>query len=59
VEPIQLAGEVVRTSPLGIQVESEPGMGLRFLDMPESVKQKLRNFVQWEMVGDLEWEAKI
>jgi uncharacterized protein (TIGR02266 family) len=59
VEPIEIAGRVVRTIPLGREVVMEPGMGLCFLDLPEDVSQKLKNFVQWEMIGDLEWEATI
>ncbi len=59
VEPIELKAEVVRTSPLGIQIEMEPGMGLRFRGIPEKVQKRIRNFVQWELIGDLEWEATI
>lgn len=52
-----LAAEVVRTAPLGLQIETEPGMGLRFVDLSDEEKNRLRNFVQWEMIGDLEWKA--
>lgn len=58
-QELKLAAEVVRTAPLGIQIETEPGMGLRFVDMSEETRRHLRNFVQWEMMGDLEWEANI
>jgi len=54
---LQLTGEVVRTAPLAAQIEAEPGMGLRFVDLPETIRLQLRNFVQWEMMGDLEWNA--
>jgi uncharacterized protein (TIGR02266 family) len=57
--PIEVGAEVVRTLSLGAQLEAEPGMGLQFLDMPEETVVRIRNFVQWEMVGDLEWEANI
>jgi uncharacterized protein (TIGR02266 family) len=56
-EPIETAGKVVRTIPLGREVAMEPGMGLCFLDQPDDVCRRLKNFVQWEMIGDLEWEA--
>lgn len=56
-EEIRLAAEVVRTLPLGPQLETDPGMGLRFLDLSDEMQSRLRNFVQWEMIGDLEWEA--
>jgi uncharacterized protein (TIGR02266 family) len=59
VETLELEAEVVRTSPLGIQIETEPGMGLRFRGIPEEVQKRIRNFVQWELIGDLEWEATI
>jgi uncharacterized protein (TIGR02266 family) len=59
VESLELEAEVVRTSPLGIQIETEPGMGLRFRGIPEEVQKRIRNFVQWELIGDLEWEATI
>lgn len=58
-EAIQLAAEVVRTLPLAVQLEAEPGMGLRFIDIPEDTLERLKNFVQWEMMGDLEWESTI
>jgi uncharacterized protein (TIGR02266 family) len=58
-EAIELAAEVVRTLPLAVQLETDPGMGLRFIDAPENVVVKIRNFVQWEMTGDLEWKSTI
>jgi len=56
---IKLNAEVVRSTPLGTQIETEPGMGLRFLDMSQETKQRIRNFVQWEMIGDLDWKPNI
>ena len=58
-EAMELAAEVVRTLPLSIQLETDPGMGLRFVDPPEDVLVKIRNYVQWEMTGDLEWKPDI
>jgi uncharacterized protein (TIGR02266 family) len=58
-ESIELPAEVVRTSHLSTQFEVEPGMGLRFVDMPEDTLQRIRNFIQWEMTGDLEWDSTI
>lgn len=58
-ETLSAAGEVVRTALLSTEMEAEPGMGLRFVDLPEEVLLQIRNFVQWEMIGDLEWEATI
>ncbi len=56
---VKLEAQVVRTAALGTQMEVEPGMGLRFLMMPDDMKQLIRNFVQWEMVGDLTWEPNL
>jgi len=58
-EPIEIAADVVRTSSLSTQFAVEPGMGLRFVDMPEDTLLKIRNFIQWEMTGDLEWKSTI
>jgi uncharacterized protein (TIGR02266 family) len=58
-EPVEVAAEVVRTLSLGAQLEAEPGMGLHFVDIPEDTLLRIRNFVQWEMIGDLEWKSDI
>ena len=58
-EAIELAAEVVRSLPLAIQLETDPGMGLRFVAIPESVAARIRNFIQWELTGDLEWKSNI
>lgn len=58
-ESIGLRAEVVRTSLLGTRFEEEPGMGLRFIDVPWDSLLKIRNFIQWEMIGDLEWKSNI
>jgi uncharacterized protein (TIGR02266 family) len=58
-ETIQLPAEVIRALPLGTQFEIEPGMGVHFVDVPENTLLKIRNFIQWEMTGDLEWNSNI
>jgi uncharacterized protein (TIGR02266 family) len=58
-EPMELSSEVVRSLSLGTQLESEPGMGLRFLDVSEDQVLRIRNFVQWTMMGDLDWNSSI
>ncbi|HYA88047.1 MAG TPA: PilZ domain-containing protein [Nitrospirota bacterium] len=57
--PIEVTAEVVRRLSLGSQFDAEPGMGLHFIDMPEDTLLRIRNFVQWEMLGDLDWNANI
>lgn len=54
---LEVDAEVVRTAPLSPQIEAEPGMGLRFHKIPETIRAQIRNYVQWEMMGDLEWKA--
>jgi len=56
---IKVATEVVRTLPMGSRFEAEPGMGLRFIDLPGDILLRIRNYVQWEMTGDLEWKSSI
>lgn len=56
---IELAARVVRAIPLGRQLETEPGIGLEFVDMPERVMLRIRSFVQWEMTNDLDWKVDI
>jgi uncharacterized protein (TIGR02266 family) len=58
-DDLELAAEVVRSLSLGTQLEAEPGMGLRFLDLTGDQLSRIRNYVQWTMMGDLEWNAGI
>ena len=55
---LNLDAEVVRSVPLADHLDVEPGMGLRFVDVPDSVPPLLKNFIQWEMIGDLSWEPQ-
>jgi len=54
---IEVVGEVVRNIPLGVELDIEPGMGLRFIGLSADTKNKIRNFVKWTLMGDLEWES--
>lgn len=56
---IKATAEVVRTESLGIQIETEPGMALQFTDISEENRLRIRNYIQWELTGDLDWEATI
>jgi uncharacterized protein (TIGR02266 family) len=58
-EAIELAAKVVRTLPLAVQLQADPGMGLSFIDTPEDTRVRIRNFVQWELTGDLDWKPDI
>ncbi len=57
-EVIETAGEVVRTAQLEARMHAEPGMGIQFIDLPEATRGQIRNYVQWELIGDLDWEPK-
>jgi uncharacterized protein (TIGR02266 family) len=56
---INVTTEVVRTTALAIRLEGEPGMGLRFVKISEDDLVQIRNFVQLELAGDLEWEPAL
>lgn len=56
---IKAIGEVVRKIPLGIQFDTEPGIGLRFIGLSEDTRNRIKNFVKWTLMGDLEWEADV
>ncbi len=58
-DTIRVAGAVVRTTRLGAHLETEPGMGLRFVDLAEDTRNRIRNYVQWSLIGDLEWESAL
>src|SRR3990170_4024042 len=50
-DKIEATGEVVRTEALGIQIEIEPGMALRFTDISKADRLRVRNYIQWELTG--------
>ena len=56
-EKISLAGIVVRSHPLGVQIEEEPGMGINFTVMADDARGRIRNFVALSFSSDLEWES--
>lgn len=58
-QAIELTAEVVRSLSLGTRFEMEPGMALRFLEIPDDIVTKIRHFIQWEMTGDLDWDSNI
>ncbi|HUL01160.1 MAG TPA: PilZ domain-containing protein [Nitrospirota bacterium] len=56
---IKVMGEVVRKTPLEVQFDTEPGIGLRFIGISEDTRNRIRNFVKWTLMGDLEWESDV
>jgi uncharacterized protein (TIGR02266 family) len=53
---VRAAGRVVRTAPIDDRLEAEPGMGLQFTDISGESRQMIKNYVQWSLIGDLEWD---
>ncbi len=44
---ISVVGEVVRNIPLGLQLDTEPGIGLRFVGISEEARGRIRDFVKF------------
>ncbi len=55
-EELTVTAEVVRSVLKGVAGQTGPGMGVRFVGISEKVRQQIRNFIQWENIGDLDWE---
>lgn len=52
-DPIELKGKVVYVTRMSHDIQSEPGMGIVFLDVPEDVKPRLSRYVYTEITDDL------
>ncbi len=52
---ISVVGEVVRNIPLGPQLDTEPGIGLRFVGISEEARGRIRDFVKSTLMTDLGW----
>lgn len=53
---IKVTGEVVRNIPLGSQFDTEPGVGIRFVEISEEARDKIRDFVKMTLMIDLGWD---
>ena len=49
---IGVTSEVIHASPFGEHTEREPGMGLRFLDIPEGARKEIRSLIQYDHSGE-------
>jgi len=56
---IKVMGEVVRHIPLGAEFETEPGIGLQFKGISEDARNRIRSFVKWTLMGDLEGDLEL
>lgn len=52
-DPLELRGKVIYQSKISSDIHAEPGMGIRFLEVPEDMKCRLYYVVLEELAGDL------
>jgi CheY-like chemotaxis protein/Tfp pilus assembly protein PilZ len=52
-DPVELKGKVVYVTRISHDIQSEPGMGIIFLDVPEDIKPRLSRYVFTEITDDL------
>ncbi|MBI2412010.1 MAG: PilZ domain-containing protein [Deltaproteobacteria bacterium] len=58
-KPLVLDGEVIYQVSLNRERFSEPGMGVRFVNLPPEVRMGLKAFIESQLTGDLEPEMMI
>lgn len=58
-KPLVLDGEVIYQVSLNRERFSEPGMGVKFVNLPPEVKMGLKTFIESQLTGDLEPEMMI
>ncbi len=52
-DPVELQGEVIYLKELTDEIEQEPGMGIKFLEVPEDIKSRIKSFIMNEIANDL------
>jgi uncharacterized protein (TIGR02266 family) len=52
-DPVELKGKVIYTNELSHEIEPEPGMGIKFNEVPEDVKQRINYFLMKQLTCDL------
>ncbi len=57
-DPIELRGEVVSRQGLTAEFDREPGMGIRFLDIPEDSRYRLYYFLMKELTKDFQMDGQ-
>ena len=58
-KPIVLEGEVANQIEYSAERFHEPGMGIRFVNMPDGVRPALRKFIEERLAGDLSKDMKV
>jgi len=56
-DPVELKGKVIYINELSHEIEPEPGMGIKFNEVPEDVKQRINYFLMKQLSGDLTEEG--
>lgn len=57
-DPVDLKGKVIYTNKLSTELHTEPGMGIKFIDVPEDIKYRLYYYVMENISNDLSIEDK-
>lgn len=57
-DPVELKGQVVHTNSLSPELDSEPGMGVKFLSVPEDVKLRIHSLIMKQIAKDLTMEGE-
>ena len=58
-EEIEVTADVIRTEQLESQSETEPGMAVRFTDISEEDRNRIRNYIECELTEDLKWDSGV
>jgi CheY-like chemotaxis protein len=58
-DPVELKGSVIYCNRLSARIEPEPGMGIKFMDIPADVKQRIYYFVIKELTQDIAVDSEI
>lgn len=56
-DPVELKGKVVYINKLSPEMETEPGMGIKFIEVPEDIKERINCFLMNNLLGDLTVEG--
>lgn len=56
-DPIEIKGKVIYKNLLTTEIETEPGMGILFINIPEDVKYRISYFVMNQIANDLSLEG--
>jgi hypothetical protein len=55
-ETLEVSGEVTPMALCGIDAGNGQGTGVIFTDLPERVRQQIKNFIEWETADVHEWD---